>query len=276
MNQSAKNKKTIIITAIICALVTAFSFFFNLSNYLEEYNSCIAAYEGHEHSDSCFKKNLTCTSKSYWHSHKSSCYTTKINCSYSYYDDAESYASTCADFDFTPTLIVFAVSAVLLLLVGIGFKHIVEFIKSLFYKLDNSFDEKNDKWIHIFKIWIKLIFILEIIAGIVWAVIDPIEYIFWGRWFGFIVRGAIAVAIAVVVAFFNKTINMLILQYLNNINDTRKGIDILVQKANTEAPAEEKAEETEASDEPAENEPEDEIAESQDETEESENEDAEE
>ena len=87
-----------------------------------------------------------------------------------------------------------------------------------------DFDEKSNKWILTFKSWVKLIFWLEIIASVIFGFLDGIAEEFIGYELG-VLAIPIWILIGISVAFFNKTVNMLILQFLSNINTIRENLD---------------------------------------------------
>ena len=88
-----------------------------------------------------------------------------------------------------------------------------------------DFNEKGKKWLSSFKIWIIIIFWFEIIASGIFGFLDSLD--------GLTVIGyeleflalPIWILIGVAVALFNKTINMLILQFLNNVNLIRENLE---------------------------------------------------
>ena len=88
-----------------------------------------------------------------------------------------------------------------------------------------DFNEKSNKWLSNFKVWIKLIFWLEIIAFAFWGMIDGMDH-YTEIGYGLdLLAIPVWILIGVAVALFNKTINMLILQFLSNVNSIRENLE---------------------------------------------------
>lgn len=190
----------------------------------------------------------------YWHSHTSSCYTESLDCSYSSYYSAEAYADGYSALEYVGyNFTIFAV-AVALIFLCIRFSHLLKklfeklfrWFKKLFENSKDSFDETDGKWIVWLKRYIIAWFVIEILGSIAGGIFFSVD---WGNPIPLL----IAVPSGILVALVNKCINMIILQYLNNVNSIRINTEKLVSKAE-ETPAEAEEKTAEAEEKPAENE----------------------
>lgn len=188
------------------------------------YNKAFERYEAHKHSSSCYEKSLRCTISSYWHDHDSSCYKEELDCSFSGYYSAERYADRYSDLDTIGWYFILFIVAVIILFLCIRFSHKLKNVfKNKRGKFNDSFDETDGKWIVWFKKYIKAWFVLEILATIAGGIYCI--YCYEAPLFLLLLPGGVLVALV------NKCINMIILQYLNNINSIRINTEKLVAKA---------------------------------------------
>lgn len=90
-------------------------------------------------------------------------------------------------------------------------------------KRENMFNEKSNQWIKIFKGYTKVMFWICIVAAVILCILGWCDC-FWITNSIFI-DGLILLACGVFAAFAQLVVNMLIIQYLNNVQVIREKVE---------------------------------------------------
>ncbi|MBO5122357.1 MAG: hypothetical protein J6J01_05255 [Oscillospiraceae bacterium] len=90
-------------------------------------------------------------------------------------------------------------------------------------KREDMFNEKSNQWIKIFKGYTKVMFWICIVVAVVLCILG------WCDWFwltgSVFIDGLILLACGVFAAFVQLVVNMLIIQYLNNVQVIREKVE---------------------------------------------------
>ncbi len=278
----SKTMPVILIAVIVIGMLSSIPLY--LAEFTE-YNNYSFNYTSHEHSMDC--KDLICfedvhvhsalclncgLSKYRWHEHTDSCYCSKTE----HIHEEECYIDTCeyshylTRFDYadakTSYLVPNFIMLISLSLVAFGMwltRSSSESAEKIYEVLENNkenfFNEKSNLWILKLKNWTIIIFVLEMVGAIIFGLVDSIgEVTVIGNeleQMAFLVW----TFVGSIIAFLTRNINMIVLQFLNNINMIREKTagDLIVTEISQESEltAESTEEEIEETVETAEEEP---------------------
>lgn len=243
-NVSQKWLLYLIIPAII-GMIASLGFYLteeeNYNNFKKEYrnhthwDSCyefVCGQEEHTHSSLCRDFDFTDGSYRYCskdeHTHDDSCY--ELDCEYDKYT-----------IDYTASVVTAVISIILFAVAAWLYTsksyEAIAICRHISNDSNNFFNEKSDIWIRKLKHWTIIIFYLELIGFVVLGISDATnKFTVLGSEFGYSAF-AVWTFIGLLLAFLTKTINMLVLQFLNNINTIREKIE-LISVAETDDPKE--------------------------------------
>ena len=174
------------------------------------------SYYYHTHSSSCY-----CSKEE--HSHNSDCYA--VGCEFSKYDSANAYAT--ANYSKSPAPFLLFMLGLMLIAFDIwvifGTADEAETVHNAVAEIsDNFFNPESDSWLKKLRAWIIIFFYLEVITFIIIGFADSIDH-FSPAGYGLGYFALIAWSlIGLVIAILLRNVNMIILQYLQNVNTIRE------------------------------------------------------
>ncbi len=264
-----------VIIILLAAMIFSGAETSNKNRFVDEYNlhthsivcdELVCTKTEHTHSSSC----RTCgySYYSYYHTHSSSCYCSReehshnsdcyaVGCEFSKYDSANAYAT--ANYSKSPAPFLLFMLGLMLIAFDIwvifGTADEAETVHNAVAEIsDNFFNPESDSWLKKLRAWIIIFFYLEVIAFIIIGFADSINH-FSPAGYGLGYFALIAWSlIGLVIAILLRNVNMIILQYLQNVNTIRENTSC--KEADAELVAEDDEPEEEIAKEEAEETPE--------------------